>query len=167
MVSSPRFQDNDFEGPRGSSASTAAPTGPEAVERLLALLQELAAYATHYLAARVDATRGRLRRMAMAAALVAGGALVSVIVLSTAAILLTLGLAQALTALFGGPAWVGNVLAGGGLLSGCAILAAAWMWRINRSAQTTATENYEQRKRDQRERFGRDASGPAATGSTR
>ena len=163
MVSSSRFQDDDFEGPvRGAGRS--APTGPEAIERLIALLQELAAYSAHYLAARVDATRGRARRMAIAVGLLLGAAAIGMVVLATAAVLLLVGLAQALSLVCGGQAWAGNLLAGGGLLMGCLAVAAWWMWRVNRTALAAANNKYEQRKRDQRERFGRDASGPATAG---
>lgn len=162
MVSSQRFQDSDFDGPGRGPNSTA--TGPEAVERLIALLQELATYATHYLAARVDATRGRLRRMALAVAMLVAASMLVAVVLATCAVLLLLGLSQGVAAICGGPAWAGNLLVGGGLLAACVAATAAWCWRVNRTAQNATEDKSEQRKRAQRERFGRDANGPATTG---
>jgi hypothetical protein len=134
----------------------------EAFHRIKGDIDELKAYAGHYIAARIDGIKRTVRNIGLYAALgvlglIAGGAIVA-----TAAGLLIVGLAELLTWLFGGRAWLGDIVTG--LLVLGVIGAGAW-WMMNKLTNTWRSQTvkkYEQRKQSQRERFGHDVPGRAA-----
>jgi hypothetical protein len=134
----------------------------EAFQRIKRDVDELKAYAGHYIAAKLDGIKRTVRNIGLYAALgivglIAGGAIVA-----TAAGLLIVGLAGLLGRLFGDRAWLGDIVTG--LLVLGVIGIGAW-WMMNKLTNTWRTQTvkkYEQRKQSQRERFGHDVPGRAA-----
>jgi hypothetical protein len=104
MVSMPRFQDSDFNEP-SRGGPTAAPQGPEAVERLAAQLADLANYAARYLAARIDGAKAQARDLLLVLAAGIVALAVACALVGTACVLLLSGCAQGLGELLGGRDW--------------------------------------------------------------
>jgi hypothetical protein len=126
-----------------------------------ALLGELKAYASYYLAARIDGVKLTLRKAGLYAALgviggIAGGTLV---VVATA--LLILGLSNFINFLFGLASprlvpWTGELITGLLLLGG--VGAGAW-WGIGHLFKTSrqrTVDKYERQRHEQRVEYGHD-----------
>ncbi len=75
--------------------------------------RELARYASTHM----DRVRATVHQVVVGAALAVLGLIVAVAVLATAVVLLVVGLAGALAAAFGDNAWLGNLVAGGAVLT--------------------------------------------------
>jgi hypothetical protein len=164
MVSMSRFQDSDFNEP-SRGGPTSATQGPEAVERLVAQLADLANYAARYLAARIDGAKAQARDLLLALAAGIVGLVVACALVGTACVLLLSGCAQGVGELLGGRLWAGNLLVGLGLLG--TLTGGCWgMVRWMRRAAMRATQaRYERPTREQPKRRDRDATGPAANGN--
>lgn len=133
----------------------------EAIHRIKGDINELKEYASYYVAAKVDGVKRTVRNIGLYAVLgivglIAGGAIVA-----TAAGLLIVGLADGLGGLFGGRYWLGDIVAG--LLVLGVIGGGAWMMmnKLTGAWKSQTLKKYEQRKQNQRERFGHDVSGRA------
>jgi hypothetical protein len=118
---------------------------------------ELKAYASQYVAAKLDGVKLSIRRAVLYAALGVVGLIVAIGTVATAAALFVTGLAQAVSALLGGRAWAGNLIIGGGLL--LIILGATWfvIQRMFKSSRKATVDRYEQRLQRQRVQHGHDA----------
>lgn len=162
MVSTPRFQDSDFNDPPRGSASTATARGPEAVERLAGQVGDLLQYAARYLAARIDGAKVQVRNLLLAlAAGIAGLTLVCALI-GTACVLLVLGCAQGIGELLGGRMWAGYMVVGLGALT--TLTGGGWMGLrlFQRTAMKQTVARYERQQHEQPKRRGHDAAGGPA-----
>jgi hypothetical protein len=119
-------------------------------------------YLTHYLAARSDAVRARIRIVVLGAALGILAAIMAASLIVVAVVLLVLGIAHGLAALFGSD-WAGELLAGGGFL--IAMAGGAWLcvhFLLLRSLRRTKRK-YDRRRGQQRQAVGQDVSQRAAS----
>jgi hypothetical protein len=144
-----------------ADASSARPTGPDALQEALHRVGEAREYFTHLVAAEIERVKLRLRTAA-AWAVVAITALVLLLaVLVAAAGLLLLGLAELIGNLLGGHTWLGLVVVGGGilLLGTGAVAWALWAWQA--SAYDAAKERFAARRRRQQAQFGHSVDDPS------
>jgi hypothetical protein len=109
-------------------------------------------------AARKDAARLKLRRVLVLAALGVVAALAFVTLVSAALVILLLGLAQGLGEMLGGRAWLGQVIAGAGVLVLVTAAIAVGLAALRRASFRRTVARYELRQARQRAAFGRDAS---------
>jgi len=146
----------------GARASTAPgeqePSPPEALHRLQQQIEELQAYFTHFVSAKVDGFLLSGRRIALWTALGIMGLLALAGLIISAIVLLLGGAAAGLGLLFGGQLWLGQVVVGGGLLSLLALSIFIGMrtWQ-NRSRQQKV-QQYDERQLQQRTAFGRNVA---------
>jgi hypothetical protein len=133
----------------------------EAFERITHDLDELKEYAGYYVSAKVDGIKRTVRNIGLYAALGVVGAIVGGAVVATAAGLLVVGLAHALGALFGGRYWLGDLVTGILILGGVAGGAYYMMNKLTGTWRSQTLKKYEQRKQNERERFGHDVSSRA------
>ncbi|HSV14737.1 MAG TPA: phage holin family protein [Tepidisphaeraceae bacterium] len=132
------------------------PTPASAFGEMGERISEMRDYAAYYVKARVDKIKAALRNILVMAALgivglIAGGALVV-----TAVVLLCTGIAQGLTALFGGHAWAGNLVTAVLLLGMIGIVAYVALTKITKTSKERMVHAYEQLKREQRADHGTD-----------
>ena len=143
----------------GAQASTAPgeqePSPPEALRHLQQQIEELQAYFTHFVSAKVDGFVLSSRQIALWTAL----GILSLIALAgliiTAIVLLLGGAAAGFGLLFGGRLWLGQVVVGGGLLLllALSILVGMRIWRHKSRQQKV--QQYDERQLQQRAAFGR------------
>jgi hypothetical protein len=135
--------------------SPSEPRGPDALADALRRVGEAFEILSHLAAAELDRLKIRLRRLAMWAIVAAAAVVVLLAILVSATGLLLVGIAESITAVCGGRAWLGALITGGGvLLLGAAGLAIG-LWSWQKSAFEAAKEKYAARKRRQRAKFGR------------
>jgi hypothetical protein len=106
--------------------------------RLPRMRREIARFAS----AHADRVRGTIRRAAIGAALGVLAAVVGIAVLATAAVLLVNGIAGGLAAAFGGNAWLGNLVAGVGLLLLVGVAIAVLLRRDRTKRMRALAERY-------------------------
>jgi hypothetical protein len=73
------------------------------------------------------------------------------------------GMAEGLTQLFGNRPWLGNLAAGVLLLSCTGLAVGGWVHWWNKTSRDRTIHKYEQRKRQQQAKHGRSVSEQAAT----
>ncbi len=141
--------------------------GPEAVERLHRQAEELGEYVRHYFAARGDSIRAALRTFGLW--LVAGliGLTVLVAVLSTAAVIAILGVAQLAGQALGDRPWAGYLVTGFGLLAIAAVVLFTAIVILRRRFRKDTVEKYARRHKQQQARFGHDVAEQAAAQAER
>lgn len=143
----------------GARASTAPgeqePSPEEALRRLLQQLEELRAYATHFVSAKVDAFLVSARQLLVWAVLGVAGLIALTALVVTAIVLFLDGAAGGLGLLFGGQLWLGQLVVGGGLLVllTLSILIATRTWQGR--ARQQKVQQYDERQLQQRAVFGR------------
>lgn len=147
-------------GHNGNGAAHAAPQ--EAVQRLGRLIGELREYFTYFLTAKVDSAKSSVRRAVLLAAIGVIGLIAGVALISTAAVLLLVGLAWGLGLLLGHQLWLGAFLVGLILLGGIGLGAYLMLRRNNRSSRKSMVQKYEHRQQWERNRFGRSVTEQAA-----
>jgi len=158
-----RVQDPLSSDP-GDSGATAEQTSdsrgiprPNPWADLTADLTRLWMYLGHYLAARSDTIKARIRLALVRAALGLIAAAVGATALVVAVVLVALGVAHGL-AVFLGSLWAGELLAGGGFL----ILMAGGAWAGVRFLQARSRKRtwrkYERRREEERRAAGRDVA---------
>jgi len=120
--------------------ATSPPHGPHPLDPLLKDLAELRQHLSHYIAARADAAKLRMRTVVMYALLGLVGGLAGAVGLATAVVLLVSGISDGLTQLFGGRVWAGELTTGVLflLLAGAAIWAATTNWKTTGQQRTIA-----------------------------
>ena len=161
-------------GPFGATAVPGGPEDPcvpdpnykpnpakEAFTRISGDLEELKEYAGYYISAKADGIKQTVRNVGLYAALGVVGAIVGGAIVATAAGLLVVGLAHALGTLFGGRYWLGDLVTGVLILGGVAGGAYFMMNKLTGTWRSQTLKKYEQRKQDQRERYGHDVAGRA------
>ena len=162
------------DGPRRQArgdewSSSPGPSPSEAWSEAASKIGEWREFAGYYTAARFDAIKLTVRKAGIYAALgliagfgAAAGAAVAVI-------FLLLGVAQGLGTLFGGRMWLGYLVTGAFLLIGMAAGMVIGMNLLARLMRNSTVRKYENRLRQQRQRFGHNvrdqANGPGRTNS--
>ena len=142
----------------GAQASTApgeqGPSPDEALRRLLQQLEELRAYSTHFVSAKVDGFILSVRQLLVWMVLGIVGLIALAAVVVTAIVLFLGGTAGGLGQLFGGRLWLGQLVVGGGLLLllTLSILIGVRTWQ--RRARQQKVQQYDERQRQQRAAFG-------------
>ena len=151
----------DGKEPNGTDASTQTTTGQW--DRLKQQLSETTEYLSYYLDVRADELKLTGRRalfqlqLHLVILLVVAGSILLAITL------IFVGVAQGLAPLFGERAWLGYMGSGILLLAGAGGgtgLAIVWS---QRAARNQTVNKYEQRKQQQRARFGHDVADRAAS----
>jgi hypothetical protein len=144
-------RDADAKADGGSDAAPAA-----AIGEAFARLRETRDYAAHYLSARVDALKLSARKVIVLAILGLLGAIAGAALIITSVVLLCVGIAQGLAVLFGGRAWLGNLVAALLLLG--ALVGGGWvvLARIRKASKERVVAAYERLKREQRDAHGTD-----------
>jgi len=143
----------------GAQASTTPgeqePSPAEALHLLQQQIEELQAYFTHFVRAKIDGVLLSARQLALWTMLGIMGLIALTGLIITAIVLLLSGAAAGLGLLFGGQLWLGQVVIGGGLLSLLALgaLVAIRVWQ-HRSRQQKV-QHYDERQLQQRAAFGR------------
>jgi hypothetical protein len=125
-------------------------------------LAALQAYALHYVAARADAIRAKVKSVIAWAALGLAGGLAAAAGLIVAVYLALQGIAEILGLALGGRYWAGELITGFGVLilagAGAAIGLRYWLNLSRRQAK----EKYERRRTQERIALGRDVAQRAA-----
>jgi len=119
-------------------------------------LAELGEYVNYYLAAKLDSYKAAGRKIGLLAGIGVVGLLALSAFIVTTMVLFCLGVAQALTALFGGHAWAGNLVAA--ILFLAITAGAIWFGygKLTKSSREKTKAKYVQRKQQQRAKFGTD-----------
>jgi uncharacterized membrane protein YdfJ with MMPL/SSD domain len=119
-------------------------------------LGELGEYLSYYLSAKSDGIKLTLKNVAVYAALGVVGLIAAGALVVTAVVLLCMGIAQGLGALFGHHLWVGYLVTGLLLLGGLgAAVYFGMSFMVGKSRKATV-HRYEARQRKQRAEFGQD-----------
>ena len=151
--------------PNGNSDgyAHAGPPPTEAVGEILSRLGELKEYASYFVAAKLDGVKITVRNIGVYAVLGIVGLIVASAVVTTAVVLLLVGLALAIGKPFDpDQPWVGAVIVGllvlGGLVAGVIF----GMKKLTNTSRRALVTKYESRQREQRIRFGHDVRGREA-----
>jgi hypothetical protein len=135
----------------------------ESFREAAAKLGELKEFASYYVAAKADAWKVTFRNLGMYAALGIVGLIAGSAIISTAAVLLLVGLAIAIGKPFDpDQPWVGAIVVGLLVLGGLAGGIIFFMKRLTNTARAALVEKYKNRQRDQRIQFGEDVRGRRA-----
>ena len=127
----------------------------EAIRDALAKVAELREFAAYYMAAKIDALKVTVRRIGIMAGLGLVGAVAGAALVVTAVVLLLLGIAGAFTALVG-HAWLGELITAVIFLAIPVVGILVGMRILTRTFKTSTVTKYEERKRQERQQFGRD-----------
>ena len=149
----------------GSDSGANGHTPADAFKDAGARLGELKEFAAYYVAAKLDGIKVTLRNVGIYAGLGIVGLIAGSAIISTAAVLLLVGLALGLGDLLWDQYWLGALLVGLLVLGGLAGGIIFGMKKITNSSRKAMVEKYENRQRDQRIHFGEDVRGRRA-GST-
>lgn len=142
----------------------------DAMKDVARQVSELRSYLSYFISAKLDGIIVSLRKLGvysvlgLFALIGIGGMLV------TAVVLLLIGLAGAVSAMFDASPWLGQLLMGALVL--VLMIAGAWLgvWLIARSSRKKTVKKYERKRHDQRAEFGHDvhdrATGAVSTTTT-
>src|SRR5262245_584167 len=130
------------------------PSPEEALRRLLRQLEELRAYFTHFVNAKVDGFIVSARQLFVWATLGVVGLFALVGLVVTSIVLFLAGAAAGLGQLCGGRLWLGQLIVGGGLLAllALSILIGLRTWKSRSRRQKV--QQYDERQLQQRAAFG-------------
>ena len=134
----------------------------EALRDAMAKVGELKEFAAYYVAAKLDSFKVTFRNLGVYAALGIVGLIAGSAIITTAAVLLLVGLAWGLGDLLWDQYWLGAVLVGLLVLGGIAAGIIIGMKKLTNSSRKRTVEKYENRQRDQRSNFGQDVRGRRA-----
>jgi len=137
------------------------PKSGQSVRNRIAELQE---YFSYYTAARIDLLKSSVRRALLWTAIALVGGAVVLVLIATSLVLIVLGISDGFTRVLGSRAW-GDLVTGAiflTILLGGMVLGITAM---QRAARSRTIAKYEARRRQQREKFGRDVSDDAANGN--
>jgi hypothetical protein len=135
---------------------------PQPFDALIHDFAEIREYAAHYLAARKDAVAASIRALLAKVILGAIAGAVGLTAIVTAAVLLLIGAAEGLGALFGGYVWAGYLFVGVLVIGSSLVAVKYFLGSWSRSSRRKTMEKYEHRHDVQRAAFGRDAVERAA-----
>jgi len=150
------------------TTSTQDPDTPgEAFHEAVAQISELREYASYFVSAKLDAIKAGVRSGLVYAALGIVGGIAGAAFLACAAVLLLVGLAHGLGALFGGRDWLGDLIIGVLVLGAAVAGAIIGIKKITGASRKQTVEKYETRKLQQRQNFGHDVKQRAREQSDR
>lgn len=150
-----RLDELDDEGQARPSATGAFKDGLRQVEQL----KEFVAY---YGSARWDALKASLRNTMLKAAVVVAGLFALGGILVAAGVLLMTGLADGLSRLLNTGPWAGNLLAGTIILAILGIALAVGMKALRRRWRQQLEQKYDERRLQERIKYGQDVGDYAA-----
>ena len=127
----------------------------DAIRDAVAKLAELREFAAYYVAVKIDALKVTARQVGILAGLGLVGAVAGAAVVVTAIILLLRGIDGALTALIGHQ-WAADLITAAIFLAIPVIGILVGMRILTRTFKTSTVHKYEERKRQERQQFGRD-----------
>ena len=157
---------SDFPGAAtGSSAGTNGDGHhpAEAFREAMGKVAELKEFASYYVSAKLDALKVTGRNLGVYAALGIVGLIAGGTIISTAAVLLLVGLAIAIGKPFDpDQPWVGAIVVGLLVLGGLAGGIILFMKKLTNTSRKRVVEKYENRQRDQRIIYGEDVRGRRA-----
>jgi hypothetical protein len=146
-----------------SDANGSDPDPKEAFKEVGLRLAELKEFAAYYVAAKIDGYKVTARNLGVYAALGIVGLIAGSAIISTAAVLLLVGLALAIGKPFDpDQPWVGAVVVGLLVLGGLAGGIIFFMKKLTATSRKKLVEKYENRQRDERIQFGEDVRGRRA-----
>lgn len=159
---------SEYTHDRGGEPSDGAQRPPpqstnEAFHRLQLLLAEMKEYASYFMSAKADSVKLSVRRAVLYGVLGAIGVLIGATTIVMGAVLLWVGAAYGLVALFADIFWLGMLVAGAAILLLVVIGTWAAIAMINSSQRKHTVDKYEQRKKWQRGQFLRDVPTAAAS----
>jgi len=159
---------NEARGEEGNGRHTPAGHPREALSQLPGLLAEIKEYAAYYLSAKFDGLKVTGRNLGIYAALGIVGFVAFSAMITTAVVLLLVGLSAALGHLFSkliNPAWawLGPLLVGLLLLGGIGLGAFLALKKLMGKFRQATVQKYEQRQNWQRGQFGRNVAQQAAS----
>ncbi len=129
---------------------------PNPLPELGARLAELLEYGQYYLQARLDIVKLGVWKVVVAAAVGAIGLLVAGAFAVTCIVLLLDGCARGLSILFGDRYWLGYLVAGAAGLVLLGIVGGLTLRSLRESRRRAGERKYDERRRAQRIKFGRD-----------
>ena len=142
----------------GAQASTAPgeqePSPPEALRHLQQQIEELQAYFTHFVSAKIDGFLLSGRQIALWIVLGLMGLLALAGLVITAIVQLLSGAAVGFGLLCGGRLWLGQVIVGGGLLLLLALSIFIGMRTWQHRSRQQKVQQYDERQLQQRAAFG-------------
>jgi len=156
------FGDGGRSGGGGSGSNGEGPSPAEAFKDVGTRLGELKEFAAYYVAAKLDAYKVTARNLGMYAALGIVGLIAGSAIITTAAVLLLVGIAWGLGALLWHQYWLGALLVGLLVLGGLGGGIVYFMKRLTNTSRARLVEKYKNRQRDQRIQFGEDVRGKRA-----
>jgi hypothetical protein len=135
---------------------------PHPLEPLLNQLAMLREFALHYVEAQKDATKSAVRRLIIQAIICVIAALVGGTIVIASAVMVADGLAELVSWAAGGPAWIGKLVVGSGML--LALGLASWLFisRTMRTQRERIIRKYESLHHAQRSKFSADVAQRAA-----
>jgi hypothetical protein len=152
--------DGDGSAPHAASAT-------DAMKGIGQLIGELREYASYYVGAKVDGFKITFRNIGIYAVLGVVGLIVMSAMVTTAVVLLLVGLALAIGKPFDpDQPWVGAVVVGLLVLGGLAAGVIIGMRKLTNTSRAALVRKYEERQRQQRIHFGRDVRGREADPAT-
>src|SRR5688500_1369999 len=140
------------------AASGRGPSPADALKSVRAHVAELKDYVSYFLAAKVDGIKVSLRNLGILAALGVVGLIAGGTFVATSVVLVCVGVAAALTRLFGDRLWAGTLVTGIlflGLLAGGILLG---MKMLARASRERTVQKYASRQSQQRVNFGSDVA---------
>ena len=156
---------SDFPGAAtGSSAGTNGDGHhpAEAFREAMGKVAELKEFASYYVSAKLDAFKVTGRNLGVYAALGIVGLIAGGTIISTAAVLLLVGIAWGVGKLLWGQLWLGALIVGLLVLGGLAGGIILFMKKLTNTSRKRVVEKYENRQRDQRIIYGEDVRGRRA-----
>jgi len=125
---------------------------------------ELLEYVRQYVSAQADLARAQVRRIVVLAVLGAVALLAFATIIATLVVMFCRGLSDLLAQALGGRAWAGDLIVSIGFIS--LIVLGAWLGlgAVHRKQLKNTVNRYEQRRLQQRARYGHDAAQRARQG---
>lgn len=148
--------------PDGDAGPRASAHPADAIREAFHRIGQLREFAAYYVSARIDAIKASVRDAGVYAALGLIGVLAAGSVVAVAIGLLLVGIAGAFAALLGGRLWLGQIITGAIFLAILAIASMIGMRVLRRWFHSKMVQKYEERQRQQRERFGQNVRDEAA-----
>lgn len=149
-----RSGEHPATGQRPDGGNGCEPSAAKVFGKAAQHLREIQEYTRYYLSAKGDAVKSSAKRIGLYAGLGVLGLVAGVAVIVTAAVLLLLGLAGALSRIFDLGPWFGQMVVGFLVLAGIGLGAYLMLKRIFKLSKRKTVERYEERQRQQRQRFG-------------
>jgi hypothetical protein len=146
------------EPPQGATTGNPA---VDAMGKISNSIGELKEYAGYLMAAKMDGIKMSIRNVGLYAGIGVVGLLVGGAILATAGVLLVVGIAQALGALFN-RMWLGNLVTAILILGLLGVGVWLMMSKLTKSWRNATWKKYEDRKREQRKNYGHDVHQRAA-----